>query len=66
VVQPLGIVHILVPRQATVHRLSPQVREGQAPILRPRVRQALLDEFAEGQAFVLFPDKSQTSVGSDA
>jgi hypothetical protein len=66
VAQPLGIVHIFVSRQATVRRLSPQVGEGQARILRPRVRQVLLDEFAEAQPFVQFPDQNQTSVGSDA
>src|SRR5207245_4463548 len=43
VAQPLGIVHILVSSQATVHRLPQQVGEGQARILRPRVRQVLLD-----------------------
>jgi hypothetical protein len=42
-VQPRGIVHILVSSQATVHRLPQQVGEGQARILRPRVRQVLLD-----------------------
>src|SRR6266849_2693843 len=64
--QPLGIVHILIPRQAAVHRLPQQVGEGQARILRPRVRQVLLDEFAETQPLVQLPDQNQTSVGSDS
>jgi hypothetical protein len=46
--------------------LSPQVGEGQARILRPRVRRVLLDEFAEDQPFVQFPDQKRTFVGGDA
>jgi hypothetical protein len=42
-----------------------QVGEGQTRILRPRVRQALLEEFAKAQPFVQLPNQNQTCVGSD-
>src|SRR2546425_2251686 len=42
------------------------IGEGQARILRPRVRQVLLDEFAEAPPFVQLPDQNQTSVGIDS
>ena len=64
--QPLGIIHILVLRQATVHGLSQQVGKWLARMLRPRVCQVLLDKFAEAQPFVEFPDPNRASAGSDS
>jgi glutaredoxin 2 len=61
--QPLGIVHILIPRHAAVHRLPQQVSEGQAHVLSPRVGQMLLDEFAESQAFVQLAHQNQATIG---
>jgi hypothetical protein len=48
----LGIVDAFVPCQAALHRLPQQVSKGQRGVLPPRIRQVLLDEFAESQAFV--------------
>jgi hypothetical protein len=50
--KPLGIIHILVSSQATVHRLPQQVRKGEPRIVCPRIGQVLVDEFSESQSFV--------------
>jgi hypothetical protein len=55
--KPRGVVDAFVSWQAAALRLPQQVGEGQARILRSRVAQVLLDEFAETQTFVRFPDR---------
>jgi hypothetical protein len=63
--RPPGIIHILVPREAAVRRLSQQVGEGRARILGAGGRQVFIDESAQAEAFVELPDQNRTSVGND-
>ena len=60
--QPLGIVPILVPSQATVRQLPQQIRKGQPRIVCSGVRQVPFDKFAASQPFVQFSNQNQTSV----
>ena len=56
--QPRGVVHILVPRQATVHRPPQQVGEGTLRIVhRAGASQVLSDEFSEA-FFQRLPSRS--------
>ncbi len=65
--QPLGIIHILVPRQAAVHRLPQQIGEGKLRILATApVRQMLLDQPSEPESLVEFAHQDQAAVRSDA
>jgi hypothetical protein len=65
--QPLGIVHILVSRQATVYRLAQQVGKGGLRILPSAgVRQMLLDQFSESETLVEFAYQDQAAVRGDA
>jgi hypothetical protein len=67
VAQPLGVVHILVPRQATVHRLPQQIGEGKLRILPTAgVCQVLFDEFPEAESHVDFAHQDEAAVGRDA
>jgi hypothetical protein len=66
VAQPLGIVHVLIPRQAAVHRLPQQVRKREPRIVCPGVRQVLFDQFAESQAFVQLAHQNQATIRSDS
>jgi hypothetical protein len=67
VAQPLGVVHILVPRQATVHRLPQQIGEGKLRILPTAgVCQVLFDEFSEAESLVEFAHQNQAAVRSHA
>jgi hypothetical protein len=55
VAQPLGIVYVLVSRQATVYRLPQRVGEGELRILPSSgVRQMLLDQFSASEALIDF------------
>ncbi len=58
-------IHLSLP-VAAIDGLPQQAGEGKARILGPRVRQVLLDEFAEAQPFVQLQDQNQTSTGSDS
>ena len=63
--EALRVVHVFVSRQATVHRLSQQVRERQLRVLAPRVGQVLVYEFTESQPLIQFPHEKQATVRSD-
>jgi hypothetical protein len=52
--QALGVVDILIARQAAVYRLPHQVGQRQLSVLSPPVRQVPFDEFAE-------PNRSSSS-----
>jgi hypothetical protein len=62
-----GVVHILVPRRAAVHRLPEQVGEGKLRVLPTAgVCQVLFDEFSEAESLVEFAHQNQAVVGGDA
>ena len=64
--QPLGVIEILVARQAAVHRLPQQVGKGQLSVLTlTRIRQVLFDQIAETQPLVQLPHQNQAAIGSD-
>ncbi len=62
--KPLGIVDILVSRQAAVHRLPHQVGQRQLGVLCARVGQVPLDEIPQTQSLVQLPHQQQAAVGS--
>ena len=65
--EPLGIIDILIARDAAVDGLAQQVRQRKLGVLPvPRVGQVLGDEFAEAQTFVQLAHQNQTTIGGDA
>jgi hypothetical protein len=64
--EALRVVHAFVSGQAAEHRLPQQVGEEQTHILLPRLRQVLLDEFAEAQLFLQLQHQNHTSVGNES
>jgi hypothetical protein len=65
--QPLGIVHILIAAQATVHRLAEQTGEWKLCVLAAaRVSQVLWDEISQAESLVQFADHNQAPVGGDS
>ena len=64
--EPLGIVDILIARNAAVDGLAQQVRQRKLRVLPvPRVGQVLGDEITEAQTFVQLAHQNQAAVGGD-
>lgn len=64
--EPLGVVKILVARNAALDGLVNQAgqREPRA-LAAPRITQLLGDEFAEAQAFVQLTHENQAAIGGE-
>src|SRR5208282_5115227 len=61
--EPLGVVHILVPRQAAVDRLPHQVGQRQLGVLAPaRIVQVPLHERAQTQVLVQLAHQNQATI----
>jgi len=64
--EPLGVIDILIARDAAVDRPAQQVGQRELPVFpAPRVGQVLGDEFAEAQTFVHLAHENQAAVGGD-
>ncbi|HUE02781.1 MAG TPA: hypothetical protein VMR62_24660 [Bryobacteraceae bacterium] len=65
--ESLGVVDILIPRDAAVDGLAEQIGERKLGVLpAPRITQVLSDQFAEAQTFVQLAHQNQTAVGGDS
>ena len=64
--EPLGIIDILIARDAAVDGLAQQVRQRKLRVLPARIGQVLGDQFAKAQSFIQFADQNQAAVGGDA
>jgi hypothetical protein len=64
--ETLGIVDILISRDAAVDGLAEQIGQWELGVLpAPRIAQVFGDEFAEAQTFVQLAHQNQATVGGD-
>ena len=64
--KPLGIVDILIARDAAVDGLAEQIDERKLGVLpAPRITQVLGDQFAEAQPFIQLTNQDKATVGGD-
>ena len=65
--EPLGVVDILIARDAAVDGLAEQIGERKLGVLpAPRITQVLGDQFAEAQPFIQLAHQNEAPVGGDA
>ena len=63
---PLGVVEVLVARQAAVDRLPQQISERELLVgALPGVAEMLVNQFSETEPFVQFANQNQATVGGD-
>ncbi len=63
---PLGVVEVLVARQAAVDRLPQQISERELLVCAlPGVAEMLVNQFSETEPFVQFANQNQATVGGD-
>jgi len=64
--QPVGIVHILVPRQAPEHRLTELANQDMTAVLaRPGIRKDCSGQLRKAEGIIEIPQREQPSVGRD-
>jgi hypothetical protein len=64
--QPVGIVHVLVPRQAPEYRLTELANQDMAAVLaRPGIRKDCSGQLRQAEGIIEIPKREQPSVGRD-
>jgi hypothetical protein len=65
--KPLGIIDILIARDAAVDGLAEQIGKSKLGVLpAPQIAQVLGDQFAEAQPFIQFTHQNESTVRGDS